>query len=332
MLSVISRSITAAALVTALSASASFAATDCSLKQISSMHASLSANGELLVDATLNGFPVKFNIATNSEISSIDEKFAQRAGMPIIDLHNQAIYASGQRTINQGTRISTLELGQAKTSNESFVIAPGGSDGTDGDYVGTLAGDYLSNYDIELDLADGKVNLFSHDHCEGQVVYWAKEYLASPIYMSNTGIAHRPQIDVVADGKTLRAMIATGFSATVLRLAVAEARLDLTPNSADLPEAGTWADSDGKQFSRYTHTFKSLGIGDITLHNSTAYVVPLNIAAHVESTGSHIADINSQQPDMYIGMNLLKQLRVYIAYTENMIYYTVAPRKQAAVQ
>jgi hypothetical protein len=103
-------------------------------------------------------------------------------------------------------------------------------------------------------------------------------------------------------------MIATGFGATVLRLAVAEARFDLMPDSADLPQAGVWTDSDGKQFSRYAHTFKSLGIGEITLHNSVVYVEPINIAAHGESTGSRIADINSQQPDMYIGMNLLKQL------------------------
>jgi len=332
MLPVLSRSIAATGVALALWAPASFAASDCGLKQVTSIPASLSAAGELLLDATLNGYPVKLMASTNAEVSTLAEKFVQRAGMPIADLHNHAIYSSGQRTLNERTRISELVLGQAKTSSEGFVISPDGGDGTDGTAVGTLAADYLSNYDIELDLADGKVNLFDHDHCKGQVVYWAKEYLASPIYMSNTGIAHRPQIDIIADGKTLRGMIATGYASTTLRLAVAQDRFDLAPNSADLPKAGTWKDSDGKESDRYSHSFKSFGFGDITLHNSTVVVDPINVAAHLESTGSRLSNANGQQPDLYIGMSLLKQLRLYIAYSEDMIYYTVATPKQAAGQ
>jgi len=329
MLPVISRSIAAAGIALALWAPASFAA-DCSLKQITSIPASLSASGELLLDATLNGFPVKLNASTNTEASTLSDKFVQRAGMPIADLHNHAIYSSGQRTLNERTRISELVLGRAKTSSETFVISPDGGDGTDGAAVGSLAADYLSNYDVELDLADGKVNLFDRDHCKGQVVYWAKEYLASPIYMSNTGIAHRPQIDVVADGKTLRGMIATGYANTTLRLAAALDRFDLVPNSADLPKLGTWKDSDGRESERYSHSFKSFAFGEITLHDSTVVVDPINVAAHLESTGSRLSNANGQQPDLYIGMSLLKQLRLYIAYSEDMIYYTVARPKQAA--
>ncbi|GGF08919.1 hypothetical protein GCM10011611_12990 [Aliidongia dinghuensis] len=311
-------------------ASTAFAADDCALKQIASMSASL-IDGALAVDATLNDLPVKMWLATASDVSSIDEAFVKRAGMPLIDM-NGKVYSTGRRLMNQKTRISSMRLGNALSSDAPFVIYPEGHDGVDGKPVGTLATDYLSNYDVDIDLAAGKVNLFDRNHCKGQVAYWAKEYLASPIFLSNTGLARRPEMTIVADGQSLRGMISTDDAKNVLRQAVAESRFGLVAGSAEMPKSGTWHDSDGRTTDRYSHTFQSLAFGDITLHNTTVSVESINIAANSESTGSHFISINTQQPDIYIGMDLLKKLHLYIAYSENMIYYTIASPKQAAGQ
>lgn len=309
-----------------LPTSTTFAADNCKLKQVTSVPASL-IDGGLAVDVTLNGLPVKMWFTTNSDVSAINEAFAKRADMPLTDLHTD-IYSTGRRHRNQMTRISSMQLGNATSTSAPFVVIPEGSDGTDGMPVGSIATDYISNYDVDIDISNGKINLFDRDHCKGQVVYWAQEYLASPIYLSNTGLARRPEMDVVADGQTFRAMIATGFGSNVLRQAVAEGRLGLVAGSAQMPKSGTWRDSDDRVADRYSHTFGSLSFGEITLHNSTVRVEPINMGAASQSIGSHMAEGNIQQPDMYIGMSFLKKLHIYIAYSENMIYYTVAPTSQ----
>jgi hypothetical protein len=323
---------TAATFTLAASASQSLAADSCGLKQVASVPASLSSDGVLQIDVTINDIPVKLGVSSGSGVSTLAEKFARRAGLPFEDLH-QTVYSSGQRRSSQKTHISSMLLGNAKTASDSFVLEPHDSDGTDGGIVGWMAEDFLSNYDIEVDLADGKLNLFEHDHCKGQVVYWSKEYFASPIYFSRSGTARRPEIDVVADGKTLKAMISTEWATTTLRQAVAEDRIGLTAGSAEMLNDGKWHDSDGKEFDRYSHVFKAFSFGDITLHNSETHISPINKGAHLETLGQRISSVSAEQPDIYIGMSLLKQLRFYISYDEDMIYYTIAtPPKQAANQ
>jgi len=310
---------------------AGYAAEGCGLKLVASIPASLSPDGELVLEATVNGIPVKLIAATNSDVSTLHEAFAKRAGMTLEDFHGK-VFSSGQRLLNQKTEISSLMLGNAKTANGTFVISPSPGDGTEGKPVGALASDYLSSYDLEINLAEGKVNFFDHDHCQGQAVYWAKEYFATPMFLSDTGLRREPELNVIADGQSLRAVIATGYGMTTLRLATAQDRFGLVAGAPDMPQTGTWPDSDGRELPRYEHTFKSLTFGDITLHNTKIAVKPINMAARIPTIGSHLNKANTEQPDIRIGMSLLKQLRLYIAYDEHMLYYTVATPKQAANQ
>ena len=54
-----------------------------------------------------------------------------------------------------------------------------------GSYGGEVAGDLgtrmFEKVDLELDIAGGKFNLFSSDHCPGNVVYWTKNYAELPL-------------------------------------------------------------------------------------------------------------------------------------------------------
>ena len=52
-------------------------------------------------------------------------------------------------------------------------------------------------------------------------------------------------------------------------------------------------------------------------------------------TGSRtkkVDDLDSSEPTMLIGMNILSKLRLYIAFKEDKVYITPASRPQAAAQ
>lgn len=306
-------------------------AASCELHVVASIPAKLSPRNQLLLDATINDSPVKIQVDTGAQTSTLSRKFAVRTGIPIEDMPG-VVYGLTGEALNQKTRVRSLHLGNTVSTNEAMVLTPIGGDGTDGEPVALFGADYLQNYDVEIDVAGGKVNLFSQDHCPGQVVYWSPEFFKSKIYYVGNSPLHRPTIDIAVEGKPLRALIDTGAWATAMRMAVAQERFDLSPNSADMQKLGETKGIDGRVLETYQHTFQSMTFGDITLHNTRMAIAPINTAAHHASAGSHLNTDMGEQPDVLIGMSLLKQLHLLIAYSENALYYTVAAAKQTTTQ
>jgi len=331
MLSVISRPIAATAFVLALWASAGFAATDCSLKQIASIPAEVTANNQLLIDVTINEIPVKLRVDTGGATSALDLKFATRAGLPL-ETMQAAFYGLTGRALDQKTRVSALRLGNAVSKNADFAIMPIGGDGTDGEPVGLFGADYLQNYDVEFDFAGGKMNLFSHEHCVDHVVYWAPDFYKSAIRYGTGAILHTPLINITVNGMSMLGLIDTGSPTTTMRLASARGRLDLSMDELDAHKVGQGTGVEGVKLDVYEHVFQSLTFGDITLHNTKMDVMAINTGSHVEKIGSHLKEMMPDEPDVLVGMSLLKMLHVYLSYSENAIYYTIAPPGRAAAQ
>jgi len=304
----------------------------CELQQVASIPARLTADNRLVFDATINDVPTGIELDTGASISALSKKFATRLGMPV---ENSAgvFYGLSGLALDQVTRVRTLRLGSLTSANAQFLLMPILGDGTDGEPVGLFGSDYLQNYDVEIDIAGGKVNLFNHDHCPGQLVHWASEFFKTGIYYAGDTPIHRPMLDIEVEGKRLRALLDTGSPTTVMRLATATGRFDLSPGSAGMKQLGDTNGVEGRNLERYEHTFSSMTFGDITLHNSRMEIIPINSGAHTNKLGSHIKAASDQDPDVLIGMSLLKQLHLAISYSENAIYYTIAtPPKQAATQ
>jgi predicted aspartyl protease len=307
------------------------AADSCELHLVASIPAKLSPFNQLLIDVAINDVPVKIQVDTGAVTSTLSAKFATRIGMPIETMAG-VIYGLTGDALNQKTRIRTLRLGKAVSSDAAVALTPTGGDGTDDQPVGLFGADYLQNYDVEIDAAGGKVNLFTHNHCPDRVVYWAPDFFKSKIYYVGNSPAHRPTMDITVEGKPLRAVIDTGAYANMMRLAVAQDRFGLSPDSPDMPKVGETKGVEGRALDTYQHMFQSLTFGEITLHNTRMLIAPINTAAHAPATGSRINTGMGDQPDAFIGMSLLKQLHLFIAYDENTLYYTIAKPSQAAIQ
>lgn len=307
----------------------SHAATDCALKQIASIPAEVTPDNTLEVSVRINDVPAKIRIDTGGAVSVLNKKFAERIGMPIETMAS-TVYGLTGRALNEMTRVNSLQMGNSVSRNADFALMPVGGDGTDGEPVGLFGTDYLQNYDVEFDFAGGKMNLFAPEHCVDQVVYWAPEFFKSKIRYQQDGILHTPLISVSVDGKNMLGLIDTGATANIMRMASAEGRLDLTMGGPDTPKVGSTTGVEGVKLEVYEHVFQTLTFGDLTLRNTKMEIIPINSAAHVAKLGSHIKQGTIDDPDVLIGMSFLKKLRLYVSYSENAIYYTIAPPKQAA--
>jgi hypothetical protein len=95
-------------------------------------------------------------------------------------------------------------------------------------------------------------------------------------------------------------MIDTGAPSTTMRLSTAR---------------GDLHGMDGIKINAFPHTFHSMTFGGITLNDTQMIVADIDQGKGREQTGSRIRG-NHDQPDVIIGMSLLRKLHLFIAYSE----------------
>ena len=200
-------------------------------------------------------------------------------------------------------KMPSVAIGPAKFSNIEFYIAPPRYIGMDA----TLGANWLSNFDIEIDPVTNKASFFSHDHCEGAVVYWPHQDLAV-VPFELVPVENHVRLTLLLDGKKVNAMLDTGAPETVLNLQTARRLFDITPNSPGITPTSIALDKRGHEHQGYGYQFKSLEMGEITFNNPRIY----------------LAEIADSQIDMILGMHQLHGLHLYFAYKEKKLYATSA--------
>jgi predicted aspartyl protease len=218
---------------------------------------------------------------------------------------------------------ASIAIGALKGGNFDFQISPANMFDSDPAVAGILGADILSQFDISLDFPKRKLDIISQKHCDGRVVYWPERPLAIvPFERLRSGHIVLP---VTLDGKTIKAIFDTGASSSTLNRTVAENEFGLKPGSADTPAAGTLNGEKGSTVWR--HSFKTLSFEGVTVANPDFAIIPERTAKHFDDKelGSLVSRPNEQaEPDILLGMNVLKHLHVYIAYKEQKLYITPA--------
>ena len=222
-----------------------------------------------------------------------------------------------------------LDVGGLKSPKIEFVLAPEGMIGTDSDMAGILGADILRSFDVSVDFAANKLDLVSQVHCDGKVVYWAERPVAIvPFDLLKSGHVSLP---VAVDGQTVKAILDTGAAGSTLDQHTAEYRYGLKMGSTDAPASGTLNGEKGSMV--WHHTFKTLTFEGVTVTNPVFDIIPDRVSKHFDDKqlGSLISRPDEQvEPQVLLGMNVLRHLHVYIAYKEKKVYITPAGTPQPA--
>ncbi|HEY4115251.1 MAG TPA: retroviral-like aspartic protease family protein [Rhizomicrobium sp.] len=317
-----------------LSAVAAFSspvqADDCRLQRIASLDMQQAENG-ILIPVTIEGTSKLMLIDTGAPLSTMDPKVTGDLHLITERVVQGMMYTSSGRQFTLLARIHDLSIGDMHAGNLKFLVWPERM-WSDDKVAGTLGADFLRHYDIELDFASHKLNLFSQDHCEGKVVYWTTGPVAvAPIHVVNSGHIVVP---VTLDGHDVDAVFDTGASATVLSLEAAENTFGLKTSTPDLVRA-----DDGKADNPfYRHQFKSLVLDGVNIANPTVYVREDRIQSSElpGATGTKLAAASGGSEedgatDLILGMRELQKLHIYIAYKEQKLYISAGSPQPAEV-
>lgn len=225
------------------------------------------------------------------------------------------------------TRLPSITLGRLRQENVWFMVLPGADTGGPeiDQFGGILGSEMLRNVDVDFDFAGRKLNLFSPDHCAGNVVYWTTQAVPVAIVPftlnANGHIMFRSELD----GRRVNTLLDTGFSNTTLNLDVARRVFRIDLNGPDVEKVGEL--TGGYTADRYRRRFKTLTLEGVTINDPMINMLPNMIGGvnpDAPRTGSMIRDDRNGLPDLILGMNVLSEMHVYIAYKERKLYLTAA--------
>jgi len=227
---------------------------------------------------------------------------------------------------------TTFKFGTLQGDGIQFMLSPSSIDDFgDPRVAGLLGASILAGYDLSIDFGAHTLTLLSPNHCDGKVVYWPER----PVAMIPFKLQNRNEIilTVTLDGKEVVAQLDTGASSSTLEKKKAARLFDIVPGSADTPVAGNLNGAEG--VTTWKHRFKSLSLAGIEVANPEIKIIPDKISEKVNtwSTGSLLdarANGNRDEAPMLLGMNVLKDLHIYIAYKEKKLYITSSGKPAVA--
>jgi hypothetical protein len=183
--------------------------------------------------------------------------------------------------------------------------------------VGLLTSRLLMAVDAELNLAHSKITLFAQVKCGSSAVYWGGPVTAVHLEFDQTGLLHFP---MELEGQEIQTSLGTGSRYSRISTEVTRKFFGFDDQS---PEVQSETLANGGQSHSYramSLTAKGLNIKNVNIELFPSKVChPDRRPNGLDGIGC--TDVFGVTP-FAIGIDLLKQLRVYIATKEHMIYFT----------
>jgi predicted aspartyl protease len=288
----------------------------CQLQTMAELPIQMHGNAPL-VEASINGQPVKFLLDTGSEATIITRAGAARLGLHATYLEGVTFYGVGGSEAAQITTVRDLKVG-AFTAHDNRMFVTGRRLGSE-EVVGLLGADFLMQGDIELDFAAGVVRLFKPKGCQGdEVVYWNKPY--SMAQLEPAGPQSVVALYVDLDGHKVRAALDTGSWRTIVTMSAAR-DAGVSPRSANVNAAGMTVGLGNDLIETYLAEFPTLSVGDETVRNAKVALGDIFASATDTSLGSHISH-QVTNDGMLLGADFIKAHRIYVARSQGKMYFS----------
>ena len=302
------RSLRRAALVLVISGAAAApceAANDepCHVIRVASLDMTPDVSGSVDVPMTIAGRTVSMLIDTGGLDTMLSESVVRNLELPMTTIEGVRVTMFGGMPITKRAYAHDVDLGGLKASHMYFLVVPDSQlpEGVDG----LLGPDILHAYDDEFDFGNAKFSLFLRRHCKANLAHWTKEdHVEIPFDLTLIGHVN---FLVELDGKSLRADLDTGSSRSVLNLEKAEDLFDIKEDDPRLETVETTPTGHV-----YRYPFKTLSFGGVTVQDPDLML----FSRHDERLPG--------VPPLILGMGILRQLHIFIAYGEQKLYVTAA--------
>jgi predicted aspartyl protease len=284
-------------------ASPAVADDSCRLVRMATFDIDINSAGGVSVPITISGQSVNLLVDTGAIFSMLTEQTVARLGLQKLNTFGSYETMFGGKKVVFYVETKDVNLGGLKADHMPMQVLPEGV--TPDDVGGLLGPNIMRHYDVDFDFANAKFNFFSPEHCAGKVVYWTTTPPAA-IRIGIDQVGHIV-VPVVIDGHEIYAAIDTGASRSVLSLELARQLFDIAGTDPKLTPVMK------SRWKALHYPFAALTLQGVTVRNPDFELI--------SEADSHLPD---GAPKLILGMGILRQLHLYIAYKEKTLYVTPA--------
>lgn len=274
---------------------------DCPLRLAAGLEMQTIPDGRVTIPVQVEGHDYRLMVDTGGYINTLSRQLVKQEGY---HPRQSAGELRGMGTLKLDSYVTVKEftIGHSHGKNFDFYVDDFNSLFEDG----TLAPQVLAMYDVDFDFAHGKLNLIYPDHCPGAVTYWTK----TPPAVVPIEIKDRThiRIPVTIDGKEIMATVDTGSHTSFITMRAAKRFLGVDEKDPALISRGN-IPVNGMVGPVYNYPFQTLNFGGVQVNHP-----------HIEMVADKVWD----QEDLLLGIGILRQLHLYIAYKEKEMYITPA--------
>lgn len=302
----------------------------CSLAQAASLDMNWTPSGRFTVPVSVNGKTLQFMVDTAGVFSELSETAAQELKLEPKGTGNFMYGVNGKIPIRM-VKADSFMVGPNNAKDFHFVLRSAAKEG-DVQVDGVLSSDFLTLFDVEIDSAHKKFNLFSQDHCAGKVVYWTRDaYAEIPFHLSGDAlhISRDNHIDLTAqlDGHDVSTEFDTGSAMTWLRLKSAKLIMGIDESSPGMEKV---SEAGANSLAVYRKHFGAISLGGLMDKDPAMVIIDdkeedaFRMEHSEKSRDDPVYGAEFQVEDLTLGMSVISKMRIYIAYKEHKIYATGA--------
>ncbi len=267
---------------------------------------------KILVSVALNGSPETMALDTGAGITAISSEAAGRLNIPHdFDHHVELGGVGGANSALFISQLDTLDLGGLRFSHQALPIIDFPlRDGSGRPVAGLLGADILSRYDVDLDIAGGRMAFWQTSGCDISPPPWDANADPLPIDLDE---GHHIIVPLRVDGARLSALLDTGAGGLDLSLR-AGMRAGVTDDALEADPVIHGTGVNNRTWTGHMHRFHTVTFGGRTLNEVWTALVP----------STDVASYNAlDRSDGLVGMRVLHDMHLWISYTTKSLY--VAP-------
>jgi len=282
------------------------AAATCRVETLARVPVTLAGRSPL-VTVQVDGQPARFVLDTGAERSVVSEAAVQRLGLARDQWVGTTMGGIGGVDRRPNALPRSLNLGgvplvrHTLNHDTSLVVTPALRGVSANVADGLLGRDYLSMFDLDLDMPDKVVGLEGVRDCSGRFLPWAAPYTAVPVTEVLGGAVVMP---VSLDGRPLRALLDTGASSSLLS-APGMFKLGLNVAQVSGDPSDTVNGIGPRSVVMRRHRFATMTVAGQEADRPEIWVAPVHLSPIV---------------DMLLGMDWLIARRVWISNATRQVF------------
>jgi tetratricopeptide (TPR) repeat protein len=277
----------------------------CKMGMVGELHVTMQGH-RAMAPVKVNGVDAKIIVDTGAFWNFITPGYAAKFNLSIRSEPGVVIRGVGGES--DRTLVGTAQdfsIAGANYHGVTFVLA---DKGLDSDSIGLLGENFLSNADVEYDLANGAIRLFKPDGCaKADLSYWVGPQQPYSIidldnfYAGNAHIAGT----VLINGERVRAIFDTGAPSSMLSTKAAW-RAGVKPTDANVVVAdGGSGVSQRSYIKTWLAPFASFKVGDEEIKNVKLIIGNMGL-----------------DDDMLVGADFFLSHRVLVSNSQHKMYFT----------